>query len=123
MRTLVTGGAGYIGSVITEVLLERGHEVTVLDTLVKGHRDSVRPGAEVVASKGHSVKEVISVAERVTGKKVKVEFGPRRPGDPAVLAASSDRVRAELGFEPRRQDLQEIIESAWRFMTSAGERR
>ncbi len=327
MRTLVTGGAGYIGSVITEVLLERGHEVTVLDNLVKGHRDSVRPGAEVVvgelsdrpglrallerrkidavvhmaahsmvgesmtaplkyfennvaqsvvlldamkeagvqalvfsssaavygeplrqpvreqdqtqptspygesklalermlrwcgqayglrsvslryfnaagatrwcgerhepethlipivlqaaagkrshvtvfgndyptpdgtcirdyvhvldladahvlaleavqkaaprcasynvggASKGHSVKEVIAAAERVTGKKLKVEYGPRRPGDPAMLVASSDRIRAELGFEPRRQELSEIIESAWRWMTTAGERR
>lgn len=327
MRTLVTGGAGYIGSVITEVLLERGHEVTVLDNLVKGHHDAVRPGAEVVigelsdraglgellarrkieavvhmaahsmvgesvtaplkyfdnnvaqsvvlleamkeagvnalvfsssaavygeplrqpvreqdqtqptspygesklmlermlrwcseayglrsvslryfnaagatrscgerhdpethlipivlqaaagkrshvtvfgtdyatpdgtcirdyvhvldlaeahvlaleavlspgprctsynvggASKGHSVKEVIAAAERVTGKKIKVEYGARRPGDPAMLVASSDRIRAELGFSPKRQELQEIIESAWRFMTAAGERR
>ena len=75
------------------------------------------------ASKGHSVKEVISAAERVTGKKIKVELGTRRAGDPAMLVASSDRIRAELGFEPRRQELREIIDSAWRFMTTAGERR
>jgi UDP-glucose 4-epimerase len=327
MRTLVTGGAGYIGSVITEVLLDRGHEVTVLDNLVKGHRDMVRPGAHVViaelgdrqvlldlferrkieavvhmaahsmvgesvtaplkyfdnnvaeslvlldamqvsgvdklvfsssaavygepirqpisetdkteptspygesklafermlrwcgdayglrsvslryfnaagasrwcgehhdpethlipillqvaagqrssatvfgddyptpdgtcirdyvhvldlaeahvlaletlskpgprvaiynvggSSKGHSVKEVIAATERVTGKKVKLEVGPRRPGDPAVLVASSDRIRSELGFVPRHQSLDQIIESAWRWMSTGAERR
>jgi UDP-glucose 4-epimerase len=41
MRVLVTGGAGYIGSVITEELVRAGHEVTVLDNLSKGHRDSI----------------------------------------------------------------------------------
>ena len=50
MRTLVTGGAGYIGSVITEVLLERGHEVTVIDNLSKGHPDAVRLEAELVVA-------------------------------------------------------------------------
>ncbi len=322
MRTLVTGGAGYIGSVITEVLLERGHEVTVLDNLVKGHADAVRPGAELVIGElddrdavlallqrkrieavvhmaahslvgesmtaplkyfdnnvaaslvlldamqqaavkmivfsssaavygepqkqpiresdptnptnpygesklalermlkwchqasglrsvclryfnaagatrwcaerhdpethliplllqaaaglrpsvtlfgddyptpdgtcirdyihvldlaeahvlalealkmgalncavynaggsptGHSVKEVVSAVKRVTGKEVKLERGPRRPGDPAVLVASADRLRNELGFSPQRQGLDEIIASAWQFMTS-----
>ena len=326
MRTLVTGGAGYIGSVITEVLLERGHEVTVLDNLVKGYRDAVRPGAQVVigelgdrdgvlellerrridavvhmaahsmvgesmtaplkyfgnnvadtvtllqamqeaqvkamvfsstaavygepqrqpigesdatiptnpygesklavermlrwcgdayglrsvslryfnaagasrhcgerhdpethliplllqaaaglrpgitvfgddyptpdgtcirdyvhvldlaeahvralevlgksgppcvaynvggSSAGHSVKDVVSTVERVTGKKLSITIGPRRPGDPARLVASSDRIRAELGFVPQRQELAEIVESAWRWMSSQKER-
>jgi UDP-glucose 4-epimerase len=45
MRIMVTGGAGYIGSVITEELLACGHEVTVYDNLAKGHRDAVPPGA------------------------------------------------------------------------------
>lgn len=48
MRLLVTGGAGYIGSVTTAVLLEAGHEVTVLDDLSTGHRDAVPPGAGFV---------------------------------------------------------------------------
>ena len=326
MRTLVTGGAGYIGSVITEVLLERGHEVTVLDNLVKGFRDAVRPGAQVVegelgdraavldllqrqrieavvhmaahsmvgesmtaplkyfdnniagtvallqamqeaqvkamvfsstaavygeperqpiresdatiptnpygesklavermlrwcgdayglrsvslryfnaagasrhcgerhdpethliplllqaaaglrpgitvfgddyptpdgtcirdyvhvldlaeahvralevlgksgppcvaynvggSSTGHSVKDVVSTVERVTGKKLAITIGPRRPGDPARLVASADRIRAELGFVPQRQELAEIVESAWRWMSSQKER-
>src|SRR5437868_3763051 len=45
MRIAVTGGAGYIGSVITEVLLRERHDVLVLDNLVKGHRDAVMAGA------------------------------------------------------------------------------
>jgi len=48
MRVLVTGGAGYVGSVSVEALLEAGHEVTVLDSLVTGHRDSVVAGAQLV---------------------------------------------------------------------------
>ena len=48
MRILVTGGAGYIGSVVTEELLKDGHSVVVYDNLSKGHRASVAPGAEFV---------------------------------------------------------------------------
>jgi UDP-glucose 4-epimerase len=50
MRVLVTGGGGYIGSVVTEVLLERGHQVVVYDNLSKGHRDVVPPGTPLVAA-------------------------------------------------------------------------
>jgi UDP-glucose 4-epimerase len=48
MRILVTGGAGYIGSITTRLLLDRGHEVVVLDTLEKGHREAVDYRAEIV---------------------------------------------------------------------------
>ena len=48
MRVLVTGGAGYIGSVINEVLLNDGHDVTVVDNLTKGHRAAVDPRAKFV---------------------------------------------------------------------------
>ena len=48
MRILVTGGAGYVGSVTAERLIEEGHTVVVLDTLVTGHRDAVAPGATLV---------------------------------------------------------------------------
>src|SRR4051812_9634206 len=48
MRVLVTGGAGYIGSVVTEELVEGGHEVVVYDNLSKGHRDAVVPGATLI---------------------------------------------------------------------------
>jgi UDP-glucose 4-epimerase len=53
MRVLVTGGAGYIGSVVAAQLLAAGHEVTVLDDLSTGHRDAVPPGATVVVGRVH----------------------------------------------------------------------
>ncbi len=48
MRTLVTGGAGYIGSVAVAMLMERGHDVVVLDNIERGHRDAVSPGAQLI---------------------------------------------------------------------------
>lgn len=67
---------------------------------------------------GYSVREVIEMARQVTGKEIPARIGPRRAGDPAVLIASSDRIKSELGWEPRYQDLRVIIESAWRWMES-----
>ncbi|MCS6921095.1 MAG: UDP-glucose 4-epimerase GalE [Elioraea sp.] len=63
--------------------------------------------------RGHSVREVIAAAERVTGRPVPHVIGPRRPGDPPVLVASSDRIRRELGWTPRFPDLDTIIAHAW----------
>lgn len=65
---------------------------------------------------GYSVREVIETARRVTGKEIAVRVGPRRPGDPAVLIASSDKIKSELGWAPEFQDLELIVESAWRWM-------
>jgi UDP-glucose 4-epimerase len=62
---------------------------------------------------GYSVREVIEVAREVTGHPIPAVVGPRRAGDPAVLVASSDRIRAELGWEPKYGDLRSIIRSAW----------
>jgi len=64
---------------------------------------------------GYSVREVIEMVRRVTGKEISVRMGPRRPGDPAVLIASSDKIKSELGWQPQYQDLEKIIESAWRW--------
>jgi UDP-glucose 4-epimerase len=63
--------------------------------------------------KGYSVKEVIDVARAVTGAVIPTNFGPRRAGDPAILVASSARIKKELGWSPKLQDLRLIIESAW----------
>lgn len=62
---------------------------------------------------GFSNLDVIKTAESVTGKIVPFEFVPRRPGDPAVLIASSDLARRELGWQPKFAKLEEIIASAW----------
>ncbi len=62
---------------------------------------------------GNSVREVIEVCRRVTGKDIPVVERPRRAGDPPRLIAGSARIKAELGWEPRFQTLDKIIESAW----------
>ena len=67
---------------------------------------------------GYSVREVIQAAEAVTGKKVPVQEGPRRAGDPPVLVASSDRITRELGWKPRYTDLRVILETAWQWHKS-----
>ncbi|MGW5876237.1 UDP-glucose 4-epimerase GalE [Nocardiopsis terrae] len=59
MKLLVTGGAGYIGSVVTALLLEAGHGVTVLDSLSTGHRDAVPPGATLVEGDVHGAADVL----------------------------------------------------------------
>jgi UDP-glucose 4-epimerase len=64
---------------------------------------------------GHTVREVIAVAERITGFKIPVKVAARRPGDPATLVASYDRIHKELGWTPT-SDLSQMIESAWEWM-------
>jgi UDP-glucose-4-epimerase GalE len=63
--------------------------------------------------RGYSVREVIRIAEEVTGKPVPVKEGPRRPGDPPALVASSEKIQRELGWRPRYAELRPIIEMAW----------
>ena len=64
---------------------------------------------------GYSVREVVSAVERVIGRSLNVETASRRPGDPARLVASSERARRELGWQPRIAELEQIVESAWRW--------
>ena len=61
----------------------------------------------------HSVRAVIDTVTRVIGKPVAWEPAPRRPGDPAVLYASADRARRELGWRPQYADLEVIVRHAW----------
>jgi len=61
---------------------------------------------------GYTVNEVIAIAREVTGKQIPARYGPRRPGDPAVLVASSERIKRDLGWSPQYQDLRKIIGSA-----------
>ena len=66
-------------------------------------------------SVGHSVRQVIDVARAVTGKAIETVECGRREGDPAVLVASSDKIRRELNWVPEFEDLEAIIASAWRW--------
>jgi UDP-glucose 4-epimerase len=63
--------------------------------------------------RGFSVKEVIETSRQVTGEKIEAEVAPRRAGDPAVLVASSRKAREELGWNPKYNSLETIIETAW----------
>jgi UDP-glucose 4-epimerase len=73
---------------------------------------------------GYSVKEVVDVAREVTRKDIPISVGPRRAGDPAVLVASSERIKKELGWSPRFQELKLIIQSAWSLLeTNARDRQ
>jgi UDP-glucose 4-epimerase len=72
---------------------------------------------------GYSVREVIDTAATVTGRPISVAVGPRRPGDPAVLVASSARIQRELGWEPRYQQLKDIVASAWQWLGTSSARR
>lgn len=64
---------------------------------------------------GSSVREVIDACRTITGAKIPAEEKPRRPGDPARLIAASEKIKRELGWTPRYQDLHAIIESAWKW--------
>ncbi len=63
--------------------------------------------------KGFSVREVIDVAREVTGRPVPVVMGPQRAGDPPELVGDAGRARAELGWAPQHDSLQEIVRTAW----------
>ena len=66
---------------------------------------------------GTSVREIIAACETVTGRKIAVVEKPRRPGDPARLVASSEKIQRELQWQPQFQNAQTIIESAWAWHT------
>ncbi len=68
--------------------------------------------------KGYSVKEVIECAQKVTNRKIETLVEGRRPGDPAVLIASSEKIENELGWRPKYTDLGTIIETAWGWHSS-----
>jgi UDP-glucose 4-epimerase len=64
---------------------------------------------------GFSVREVIATAEEVTGREIATRDAPRRPGDPPMLVAASERIRSELGWEARRPELAGMVADAWEF--------
>jgi len=84
--------------------------------------DGARPGEHRIFNLGNgngfSVREVIDAARAVTGLEIPVREADRRPGDPPMLVAASGRIRAELGWEPRKPALAEMVADAWAFAQS-----
>ncbi len=89
--------------------LARAH-LDALEYLIAGGRaDVFNLGSE----RGFTNREVVEACGRVTGRDVRVDVGPRREGDPAVLVASSEKAHEKLGWTPERGDIETIIEDAW----------
>jgi UDP-glucose 4-epimerase len=91
-----------------------------VDDLAEAHLlalEHLRPGQglhyNLGIGRGYSVREVIRTAEQVTAKPIPVKEGPRRAGDPPALVAASEKVRHELGWQPRYTELRPIVETAW----------
>jgi UDP-glucose 4-epimerase len=94
-----------------------------VDDLAEAHLlalDAVQPGRHAVYNlgngQGYSVRQVIEAARRVTGRPIETVDAPRRPGDPAVLVASSARIGAELGWAPRKPALEDMVHDAWAWL-------
>jgi len=91
-----------------------------VDDLAEAHLlalEALQPGRPLYynlgTGRGHSVREVIRTVAEVTGLTIKVKESPRRPGDPPMLVACSDKVQRELGWKPRYADLRSIVQTAW----------
>ena len=86
--------------------------ILALDYLMKGGESNVFNLGNGV---GFTVKEVIDVARSVTGHPIPAEISPRRAGDPAQLVASSEKAKSVLGWKPRYDSLETIVDSAWKW--------
>ena len=71
---------------------------------------------------GYTVREVVDTAAAVTGRRIAARVGPRRAGDPPTLVAATGRITRDLGWRPQRQDLRDIIASAWNYELKRVER-
>jgi UDP-glucose 4-epimerase len=96
-----------------------------VDDLADAHLlalEHARPGRHAIynlgSGSGFSVREVVEACRAVTGHPIPAVTAPRRAGDPAVLIASSEAARAELGWRPRRTDIATIVGDAWEFARS-----
>jgi len=89
--------------------------ILAIEALAKGSSSTIY---NLGNGQGYSNRQVIEVAEKVTGKHITVKEGPRRPGDPAILVASANRIKDELGWNPQYPQLEKIIETAWRWHQS-----
>ena len=95
-----------------------------VDDLADAHiraAEKLRPGQQIFLNlgtgRGFSVREIIATAEKVTGKKVPVVYGPRRAGDAIALYADPSKAKAELGWEAKHKEPEAIIRSAWNWFS------
>ena len=92
------------------------HVLDIADSHIRVLEEIDRLSGEVfnvATNSGYSNLEVFRTAERVTGRSIPVQLCARRPGDPAVLVASSEKLKRVLGWEAAHSSLEEILQSAW----------
>jgi UDP-glucose 4-epimerase len=97
------------------------HVLDIADSHVRALEEIDRVSGEafnVGNSRGYSILEVIDAAGRITGREIPRKLSPRRPGDPAVLVASKEKLKRNLGWEASHSSLEEIIQSAWAWKQS-----
>ena len=95
--------------------LAAAHVKAVSHLLLGGPEDQVNLGT----GRGHTIREVISSVEEVSGRSVPYRQGPRRAGDPAALVADSTKAGTTLGWRPKFSELRTIVETAWRWHENA----
>jgi UDP-glucose 4-epimerase len=95
------------------------------EDLAQAHQlavENIGPGVGRVynlgSGTGASVLEVLRACEEVVGRPIPHEVVDRRPGDPAVLIATPEKIVRELGYRPRYADIRSIVETAWRWHSS-----
>jgi UDP-glucose 4-epimerase len=91
--------------------LAEAHVLALESLLGGGQSDAFNVGTGT----GHSVLEVVRAVERVTGRKVPYQIGPRRAGDAPLLVADSDKLKRTLGWKPRFPNLTDMVATAWEF--------
>jgi len=100
------------------------HVSDLAEAHIKAVEHLLHNGAEAVfnvgTGLGHSVREVLSAVETVSGRKVPYVSGPRREGDPPRLVADSQKLQRTLAWKPVRADLERIIADAWQFARKLG---
>jgi len=84
--------------------------ILALRYLQKGGKSDV---FNLGSSQGFSVKEIIEMSRKVTGKNIPAIIGERRAGDPSILIASSEKAKKVLGWDPKRTNIDQIIKDAW----------
>jgi UDP-glucose 4-epimerase len=92
------------------------HVLDIADSHIRALEEIERVTGEafnVGTARGYSILEVIDSAERVTGKQITRKPGPRRPGDPAVLVSSNEKLARVLGWRAAHSSLDEVVSSAW----------
>ena len=94
------------------------HVLDIANAHILALRKMGEPGMgcyNIGTGRSYSVREIVSEAERITGRKINVRVAPRRAGDPAMLCASPGRIIEALGWTPEHSSLDEIMHSAWRW--------